>query len=309
MNTRPAAALSALLLGTVFLPPDLAAQHGEGWTADYPAARASAAEHGRNVLLVFTGSDWCSPCIRLAKDVWTKEEFTEAASEHYELVVVDNPRGKDVISAEQRAANDALHALHAVNSWPTVILVDPEGRPYARTKDYREGGPSAYLEHLAELQQNRAARDRLFAEAQEVEGAERARKLDAGLRACGDFLPTGPYEDVIDQIIAADADNEAGLAMRWRTRRAADQLEVDLPELGKAGKWAELVARIDTFLGEFEPDDVLRQKTLYWRGVGLARTGEAAKAKASFEAAVELGAELEYGERSAGMLKRLGGGR
>ena len=106
----------------------------------------------------------------------------------------------------------------------------------------------------------------------------------------------------------ADSDSEAARIVE-DARRAADQLEVDLPELGKAGKWAELVARIDTFLGEFEPDDVLRQKTLYWRGVGLARTGEMAKAKASFEAAVELGAELEYGERSAGMLKRFGGGK
>ena len=35
--------------------------------------------------------------------------------------------------------------------------------------------------------------------------------------------------------------------MRWRTRRAADQLEIDLPELGKAGKWVELVDSVQTW--------------------------------------------------------------
>ncbi|MBK8975917.1 MAG: thioredoxin family protein [Planctomycetes bacterium] len=299
MDTRKI--LSALL--TTAIP--LLAQHGDGWTSDVPAARASAAEHGRDVLLVFTGSDWCSPCIRLAAEVWSRPEFVEAARERYELVIVDNPRGEDVISAEQRQANDALHALFAVNSWPTVVLTDAEGRPFARTKDYRAGGPAAWLEHLAELQRNRAERDRLFAAAAAVEGVERARLLDQGLRACGDFIPTGPYADVIDRILAADADNETGLAMRWRTRRAADALENDLPALGKSGRWAELVARIDEFLARYEPDDVLRQKTLYWRGVGLARTGDAETAKASFEAAVALGADAEYGRRSQAMLGRI----
>ena len=301
---KPRALTALLLLATPLVPASLAAQHGDGWTTDFAAARERAAEHGRDVLVVFTGSDWCSPCIRLARDVWTKSEFVEAAQERYELVVVDNPKGPDVLSPEQRKTNDALHEEYAVNSWPTVVLTDPEGRPYARTKDYRPGGPAAYLEHLAELQKNRAARDAKFAAAEEAEGVERAKLLDAGLRLCGDFIPTGPYEAVIDAIVAADAENEAGLAMRWRTRRAADALEIELPALGKAGKWKELVARIDTFLDSFEPDDALRQKTLYWRGVGLAQTGELARAKESFEAAVALGTDAEYGQRSQQMLKR-----
>ena len=34
-----------------------------------------AAEKNRNIILVFQGSDWCRPCMKLNKDVWTSKEF------------------------------------------------------------------------------------------------------------------------------------------------------------------------------------------------------------------------------------------
>jgi thioredoxin-related protein len=298
--------LPALFL---FTTAPLSAQHGDGWTADFAAAKATATADSKDLLLVFTGSDWCAPCMRMAKEVFGTEEFRHQASEHYVLVVIDNPKGEAVITKSVRAQNDALLAEFAVNSWPTMFLADASGRPYARTKDYRPGGPDAYLDHLASLQANKSRRDAALTAADKLEGVARARQLDAAIAACGEFVPMAPYAELIDAIIAADAENEAGLSMRWRTRRAADALEIELPKLGKAGRWRELVTKIDTFLNDFEPDAAVRQKSLYWLGVGLGRLGEAARAKASLDAAVAIDPSSEFGSRSASLLKSFAGSR
>lgn len=304
MNPKSASRLSFSLLVLVAAASNALAQEAHGFTADLPAAQARAKASGKGLLLVFTGSDWCRPCMQLHDEVWSKQEFVDAAGKSWELVVVDSPRGDDVLDAATRARNEALRERFAVNSWPTIFLADAEARPYARTKDYAPGGPKAWLETLATLQQNEAVRDGHRKAADAAKGRERAEHLDAALRACGDFVPLAPYAGWIDELIAADPKDESGVAARWLARRAADALEVDLPKLGKEGKWKELVARIDAFLADYRPEGVVRQKALYWHGVGLLRSGQNERAAKSLTEAVELGAELEYGIRSKQVLER-----
>lgn len=300
--TRPGLLPAFLLLAT--LSPRALAQHGDAWTSDFDGALARAEKHGKDVLVTFTGSDWCAPCKQLAKEVFTVEAFTNVAGERYELVVIDSPRKAGALDDATKAKNEALRERFAVNSWPTVFLVDASGRPFARTKDYRPGGPAAYLEHLQGLQAAKATRDAALAKAKASKGAARASLLDEALRACGEFVPIGPYEAIVDDLLAADPKDETGVAARWRARRASDALEVELPKLGQAGKWQEFVDRIDAFLKEHKPDAAVRQKTLYWHGVGLLRLGDKKRAAQSLQEAVSLGAEAEYGVRSKELLPR-----
>jgi thioredoxin-related protein len=296
--------LPALLLLTATAIRPAAAQHGPAWTIDLDAALARAATSGKDVLLVFTGSDWCAPCKQLAKEVWTVEEFTKTAAERYELVVIDSPRKKDTLDAATVAKNEALRERFAVNSWPSVFLVDALGRPFARTKDYRPGGPAQYLEHLQQLQAAKARRDAALAKANDAKGPARAALLDEALLHCGEFVPMAPYAALVDDLLAADPKDESTVAARWRARRASDALEVELPKLGQAGNWKEFVARIDAFLAEHRADPLVMQKTLFWHGTGLLRVGQRERAAASLERAVALGAETEYGARSKELLPR-----
>jgi thioredoxin-related protein len=300
--TRPGPFRAFLLLAA--LAPLAPAQHGDAWTSDLDAALTRAKANGKDVLVTFTGSDWCAPCKQLAKEVFTVEAFTKVAGERYELVVIDSPRKAGALDPATKARNEALRERFAVNSWPTVFLVDAEGRPFARTKDYRPGGPAKYLAHLQELQAAKAVRDAALAKAKDAKGAERASLLDQALRACGEFVPIGPYEALVDDLLAADPKDETGVAARWRARRASDALEVELPKLGQAGKWQQFVDRIDAFLKEHKPDAAVRQKTLYWHGVGLLRLGDKKRAAQSLQEAVSLGADAEYGVRSKELLPR-----
>jgi len=122
---------------------------GAGWLSDMEAAKKTAAEKNRPILVDFSGSDWCGWCMKLDKEVFSTEQFRKFAADNLVLVLADFPRRKEQ-SAEQRKANDALAEKYNIEGFPTVLLLDASGRELART-GYRPGGAEAYVKHLKEL--------------------------------------------------------------------------------------------------------------------------------------------------------------
>ena len=136
------------LTGLLFLLSGLASFGAEGWMTDFEAAQAKAAEIEKPMLLDFSGSDWCGWCIKLDKEVFSKEAFQEYAESELVLVELDFPRSKPQ-SEELKAQNQALAEKYGVRGFPTIILLSPEGELIART-GYRRGGAEAYVAHLKE---------------------------------------------------------------------------------------------------------------------------------------------------------------
>ncbi len=101
------------------------------WGTDLPAALKQAAASDKNVLVVFTGSDWCPPCIALKKNVLSKADFAEYAKANFVLVELDFPRRKQ-LPAALRAANDKLAAQYKVTGFPTTLALSPDGKELAR---------------------------------------------------------------------------------------------------------------------------------------------------------------------------------
>jgi len=105
------------------------------WLTDYAKAQATAKEQKKIVMLDFTGSDWCPPCMALKKTVFTSAEFTKFAAEKLVLMEVDFPEKKKLPEAQQKA-NDELATKFKVESYPTVILVDGNGKEIFRSDGY-----------------------------------------------------------------------------------------------------------------------------------------------------------------------------
>ena len=97
------------------------------WLTDLPKAKAQAKAEGKLVLLDFTGSDFCPPCIRLAKEVFPTKEFSDYAKQQLVLVEVDFPAKKKQ-APELKAANEALQKEFKVDGYPTLIVLTPEGK-------------------------------------------------------------------------------------------------------------------------------------------------------------------------------------
>jgi protein disulfide-isomerase len=127
---------------------DSSEEHG-GWLTDFDSAKELAARKGLPILADFSGSDWCSWCIRLDKEVFSKEAFKSYAGKNFVLFLADYPTKKaqaeDIVKQ-----NKALQSQYEVKGFPTVLVLDKEGKIVART-GYRQGGPEAYIEHLKEL--------------------------------------------------------------------------------------------------------------------------------------------------------------
>jgi thioredoxin-related protein len=82
------------------------------------------------LLLNFSGSDWCGPCIRLHKEIFDSEVFTKYADENLVLVNADFPRlKKNMLSKEQQKQNDALADKYNTDgAFPLTLLLDADGK-------------------------------------------------------------------------------------------------------------------------------------------------------------------------------------
>ncbi len=82
----------------VWIPPLIAAfsltpasAGGEEWSHDFAKARTAAASENKDLLVDFTGSDWCSWCIKLNKEVFGHEAFRSGVKDSFVLVELDYP--------------------------------------------------------------------------------------------------------------------------------------------------------------------------------------------------------------------------
>jgi protein disulfide-isomerase len=107
------------------------------WPTDYAKALQTAKAQNKRVLLDFTGSDWCGPCIQLNKTVFSTKEFRDYAAKNLVFVEVDYPKGKKQ-SAELTAQNQKLEKQYSIDEkgYPTLILLDPAGRVIREMNGY-----------------------------------------------------------------------------------------------------------------------------------------------------------------------------
>jgi thioredoxin-related protein len=208
---------------------------GEGWTSDFEAAKKQAAESKKDLLIDFTGSDWCGWCIKLVDEVFKHDAFKDGVKDTFVLVELDFPKDKTKVSDEVREQNEKLGKKYGIQGYPTILLTDADGRPYAST-GYQKGGPEKYVAHLNELQTKKTARDEAFAAAEKAEGVEKAKALIAALDAMqlSEASVATFYGDVVERIKAADPEDTAGFSKK---AAAAGRLKAFQEELqGLAGK-------------------------------------------------------------------------
>ncbi len=288
--------------------PEPAPSHA-GWTDDHAAALEKAAAEGKDLLLDFTGSDWCVWCLKLDEEVFSKESFQKKAPESFVLVTLDFPQGKKLPEKTRKQNND-LSGRFAVEGFPTIILTDATGRPYART-GYREGGAEVYLGHLAELRDKRIARDAVFEKAEASEGVARAKLLDTALQALDDARLLIGYDAKIDEIIAADAGDEAGLASKWKhwkTVRAAQLALAEIETLIRADKLSAGIAKIDEVMPKLEGATDVQQQALFLKAHAQYRLREKDAAIATLEKARALDPDSEVGRHVVEVLEQIRGG-
>ena len=167
--------LSPILLLPALLATAAAAKD-PAWQTDFQAAQAKAKAQKKILLVAFTGSDWCPWCKKLKAEVFDKPAFASEAQKRFVLVEVDFPHEKK-LSDELKEQNGKLAKKYKIGSYPSILLLKPDGELIAHT-GYSPGGAKNYLKDLADLMKTYESLAGLRAQLPTAAGLDRAKLLD-----------------------------------------------------------------------------------------------------------------------------------
>lgn len=121
----------------------------QDWTTNFEEAKQQASSKNKNIVLVFQGSDWCAPCIKLDKEIWSSQEFQKLAKDHFVMLQADFPRRKaNKLSESLTAQNSKLaEAYNNQGYFPLVVVLNAKGEVLGKT-GYEKITPSAYFKKL-----------------------------------------------------------------------------------------------------------------------------------------------------------------
>lgn len=139
--------LSILLIG---INSTISAQD---WYTNLKQSEEISAKEGKNIVLVFQGSDWCAPCIKLDREIWSSKEFQRLAKDHFVMVKADFPRkSKNSLPKEQEAQNKKLAEKYNPNGYfPYVVVLNSNGKILG-SSGYEKTAPDVYFHKLTSFE-------------------------------------------------------------------------------------------------------------------------------------------------------------
>ncbi|WP_299886091.1 thioredoxin family protein [uncultured Lacinutrix sp.] len=119
------------------------------WNTNIDDAKKTANEKGHKIILVFSGSDWCAPCMKLEREIWDSEVFKTYSKEHYTLLKADFPkRKKNALPETLQIHNNKLAEQYNPNGYfPLVVVLDKEGKALGQM-GYEKIEPKKYIDKL-----------------------------------------------------------------------------------------------------------------------------------------------------------------
>jgi thioredoxin-related protein len=124
--------------------------NAQEWQTDFETAKTNRQEENKNIVLVFSGSDWCAPCIKLENGIWQSDEFKTYAQDNFILLKADFPRKKvNRLSEEQQEKNNQLAEKYNLHGYfPYVVVLNSDGEVLGTT-GYNNTTPAEYIKLLS----------------------------------------------------------------------------------------------------------------------------------------------------------------
>lgn len=121
----------------------------QDWKEIYADAVIASFEENKPIVLVFAGSDWCAPCIKLEKSIWESEEFKAYSKENYILYKADFPRKKvNKLPVNLTKQNAALaERFNPKGHFPLVVVLNADEKVLGKM-GYEKATPKDYISLL-----------------------------------------------------------------------------------------------------------------------------------------------------------------
>ena len=141
--------LSAFLFTFLFASP--------AWKTNFNEAKTEASAKHELILLNFSGSDWCLPCMRLKKNIFESESFASYASENLVLVNADFPRqNKHKLPGEQKKINEELaEKYNPEGKFPYTVLLTADGKIVKQWDGLPDLSAEQFVDEIKAMNANR----------------------------------------------------------------------------------------------------------------------------------------------------------
>ena len=125
-----------------------------GWRTDFDKAMADAKRDHKLVLLKFSGSDWCLPCIRMEKEVFTNDSFSHFAADNLVMVNADFPRlSKNKLDNILLKQNEGLAERYdKAGHFPLTLLIDENGKVLKSWVGYTGAKPEEFIRLIKSIE-------------------------------------------------------------------------------------------------------------------------------------------------------------
>ena len=116
------------------------------WHHDMSEAKQIAQREHKHILLNFSGSDWCGPCIRMHSVIFGSDVFKQMADTDLVLINADFPRKKkNQLSKEQQEINNRIaDQYNAEGKFPYTLLLDAKGKILKTWDGYPSESPESF---------------------------------------------------------------------------------------------------------------------------------------------------------------------
>ncbi len=188
----------------------------DAWLTNIGEACKQAAAQNKAVLIEFTGSDWCNPCMALRKNVTGTKEFENYASKNYILVEIDLAKFKKDPTGLYKQ-NWGLYEAYKVRGVPCILIMDPSGNITSRF------GYHPNNESMKKTLENTFRKNREFHET--LAAAER-KTGDAKILELTKIYKSVPednrhnYQALFNRLVALDKNDLSGLVAETQKKLA-----------------------------------------------------------------------------------------
>jgi len=123
------------------------------WNTDFEASKKQAEKEHKLILLNFSGSDWCGPCIRMHDEIFESASFKSIADNSLVLINADFPRlKKNQLPKDQQKSNDKLaDKYNPEGIFPYTILMKADGTVIKTWEGYPNASAEQFTVQLKDL--------------------------------------------------------------------------------------------------------------------------------------------------------------
>ena len=184
-----------------------------GWLTSMEEAKNIARKEGKDILVDFTGTDWCVWCIKLDEEVFSTKAWAAGGAKQFVMLQLDFPRNKELAKG-QKEHNQKLKEEFEVQGFPTIFLLDADGAPYAKT-GYQPGGPVKYLEHLNGLSRQKDEKNALARQIAEAPAKDKPALLNQLIGKLNEWEIGFWYPGFKEEAANLDEDNKQGFRLKY----------------------------------------------------------------------------------------------